>query len=1759
MAKIDKKQEKTKSVDYQTVDMYIRNDSAYIGTIVKSKIGDEDKQFLIISDKQSEIVDIVTINHPGQKISCNRPIVVLSNNEDESVYIPSGFYIGGERQILAENNRDVTLDTFHDRSFGNTGLSLSSYEKQQVLQAALSVVDDPYKTPAYKDDLNAYLTDAIKKYYDFSYENRKQNNSVYDKNQYAQIGTTEQELQSVFSDKSSNSFVSELKKEASIIHKKNADKQLQQTYEDSIDWSRSRFDRVISEEKLSDCIIRKRYYESAELFSEKFHSYIERVGLSDAIGKTDATSYRQITEALQSEKDILERNIARKDPMDIIEQRGDFIFGLSQIAATHPQIMQHGSLADADVSDARRGYAYYSFMPNSNYHAVASEHRGLQNGYASEPLSYTDRMYQNMGQQDFYQYLVAKSKIVQEIIKKTNFDVHECPNEYKNILNGTAQDINIPNTQRDRLDYIGNILKDRLGFQGNDGIDRFLKSDEFATMIRSPESLLVKKDNAYLVCVDGELRETPNKKDAIRPEYGVDFSSVDIHSKKSCEKLLASIKEQIQFDSVLHERPSQELREMAQFVQDHIKYNETIKTAEFNSRVAMGLDSEIVRYNEMTHRVLNDIGSSNVRENIRTLTEAGIIDVDFSRKPTAYQVIHNYESIEKANEQIDNLAFGFAQKVSSSLKDGKLTATPEEIYKNIANNIENIKSINDVREKVEAILTTLSIEHAGHISRSRAEDIAKFGNIIEMERILHYKNVANDLQPLLYSMKETLSDGISHLRGCDSFVRENNGAIVETNLSQNDIAAASKLDIATAIKSKPSENPYDTATEVINNQAIRNNLIDNLQNAVSYSDDFTKSRERVEIFNNLHNLSNKITDPEFLMDRNDRASTIAATFKFQLSDNQSIRDTQTTLLNSSEFLTAIKDLQNRISNENFATTKSDYLLNLEKCSSVDSYKLLIEDLRGMDKYNVSLIGDSRYLSYLQEDMSRSNSSSSNTADHISQIKQEDRYSKLLTACRNIEDLSHRTVLTFDEINVLKKIGADIAFQSSLGNMEFSNSLSESSYLVKNHLYQNMIDQAMDTNKKSAYMSKKIDVESEMIAISARALVNDLDVALKDAKNITAGISLPLKEGLPSSRHQFYAYEVIRSDRSAEILKDDMSRVMQQNKNYSSYMENNNHGETMKQIERIEKELQFKRDCEKTAIYMIDEYHSKAHGLSSKKYSKCETCEIARLETIRTEIENLEQKKLLLEDSIKNTYGNVHKDLINEQRTFHANPSIDTATSYAEKMIKIYSADPIERNAYRYPDRSSNTLYEYIRLCENLESTNIPMSIRQDSYEVRILLSKEAQAQCTDEARKICDKRIAEIEAAFQPNAKTEITPTVIQAAIDTSIEKMNSASPIEKVGIRAEIAKYTDMRDELITINSIRDDLSNSNISNALMSMAAKLNVSTYHISEQYSMASRHLKSAQEDKQELEKFEAARSAYIAIDRISEKTSHMSHTERDMSAKNAFPDHKIVARNELVEQILKSNKPIAHSPEMEDYLRARADLETGKLSVKILREKLASRQPGDSMIDLNDDDRRALMKINNYNQAIERLKPYASEVRELSLEITGTKSGTKIFAQEMYTPIEIPYFDQYVKQHHNTLESDKTLVDVYRSKTEGEMVKITNNVIEVINNTDDKHPDVWPNENAKLALLFMSEKGIDKTLHSVGFDEIDAALKADDVIKFYRTNVKNLENDASNGDQESKHILSTCKELATKVASEQDSKHNIVMQALDAAKDVNIEY
>ena len=1795
-----KQQKKAEVVDYAIVNTYMLNDAAYNGTLVHSTVNGEDRQFLIVSDSKANVIDVQSIEYPGQRIQFGRPVTVLSSNDDVSAYIPNGFYAYGKRCDLVQNGHDITSDMFYDRSFGQSRYALSRYEEQQVWQVALSAIDDTFKNEKNKNELHEYLSRAVQLYYDYSYDLRAANNSYYDKDQYAKIGDMDKELRATFSNTDQQSFMSDIRKLASDLHQEKIRASMQQLYESSVSGDNSRFDRAMSERELSDSILKLRYYETADSVSENFHKQLVATGIVDVVGKTNAESYTKLNDALRREQGMLERSISNGDPADTIIQRRDFVMALSDLSAAHPQNLQHNTsqYLSADVAktfieyghnkdmnltreysgdtlntvrerieksdseykdllydaiNEQKMFARYSFMPNINVHATVSEHLGAHTGYAADPLTFTDRTYQNMSQQEFYEYLVAKSKIIHELSEEhIKASDSNSENKYTKIFENTSakdEKTGLALTETERLRRVADALSSKLGIPEGSGAERFFESAEFANIIKNPEAMYVKRGDVYIQYANGTTSAVTNA--VLRPEYAIDMSKIDIHSAQTCQSLLKNIQSQMEFDSLLKERPSQDLRAMHQFVTDHVKYNETIRSAEFNSMIASGIDSQTIRYSNLTQHILNDINQSNVREALRELNRAGIIDVDFSSKPDAHRVVQNYESLQHASGVIDERIMNMANSIASSLRGGHVTSSSEQLSQNLSNNIKAIHEAGTATERAELILSSLSIEHKGKLTASQINEISGVDTVAALETAVKQKSSASELTELTESLKQSYLSGITYTRGCDEFTRDEHGVILKSGITKNDIEATNRLDIATAVRSRSSENAYDVALDVISNQELRNNLIDRMQNAVSHTEEYAKNMARIDTFNRLHDLPNGITDAGSTISPEQRAIAISEAFGFALSKDEKSRASEVVILNSSEILNAIHDLQDKIAHENFATTRSNYTLRLEKTNGLEEYKQIINDLRGTEKYDVSLIGDMRYMEYLREDMSKSGMASAHIVSAIETVQTENGYTRLLTACRNIEEMTHGSSLTYIEENILKRVGSDIAFRTAMQDVGREDAIGTmESRVVKNHMYQQMISDAADANHTSSYMARKIETDTAAINVSVKTLAGELDTAFRDNFRVSNGVVVPQNESGRVSQSHYMIHEAIRSPHSLEILKTDLMYELQHNQNYKAYRENNNHGETLKQIEGIEKQIQFKQDCEKTSLAIIDEYHEKSKGFHIHNYEKWERNERDRLERLREDIRELESQKYQLEDSIRNTNGVVDQRLLDSRHAFQRNESLESASSYAEKMLDVYGDTAAGKGLYRHQDQPKGSAAESLRLCENLSASDIPISVRIDSYNVRIALAEDVQKKCAEEARAICERRISEISEAFQPNAQTTITSAVIQAAIDTSASRLESASPQEKIGIQHDIDKYTSMREEMATVMKIRDEIQQSSISHSLMDIAAKMHISTYQISEQYAEATRHLELARTDKAELEKFDAARNAYIGLDHIAEKTSHMSQAERSNMADRIYEDQKPMSCTNIIQKIEKSEKSIAHSDEMRVYLRAYQELHENSSSTKIFLEKLETYKDSKSLLTLNMEDLNALRRIDNYNIAIDNLRPMKSDVRDLMHEISGTMSGTNILAREMFSEIRAPHLDAYTEHYilrdYPSPEIDmkqekiqQAVIDRFDAATSEEKSNIISNVV-----SKPVGEYQWPGDGAKMALLSISEFGLDKSMSIVG----DPML-ANDLVSFYQENMRRLQSDAPT---EAKELLDRCRTLVMAVDEKQDTKHTLMLEAIDKA-------
>ena len=126
---------------------------------------------------------------------------------------------------------------------------------------------------------------------------------------------------------------------------------------------------------------------------------------------------------------------------------------------------------------------------------------------------------------------------------------------------------------------------------------------------------------------------------------------------------------------------------------------------------------------------------------------------------------------------------------------------------------------------------------------------------------------------------------------------------------------------------------------------------------------------------------------------------------------------------------------------------------------------------------------------------------------------------------------------------------------------------------------------------------------------------------------------------------------------------------------------------------------------------------------------------------------------------------------------------------------------------------------------------------------------------------------------------------------------------------------------------------------------------------------------------------------------------------------------------------------------------------------------------------------------------------------------------------------------------------KTLSKEYHSMNDQDKSENMMRIVSAFSSRPDESLDnKWPADNAKFALMTISIEGLDKSLARLGNDP-SVYMETDNLIKFYQTNIKNLYNDSS---AESKQLFAECEKAARALPESEDTKHAIVLKALDDA-------
>lgn len=1796
MKKNNADERKPQAIDYNSVDMKMKNDHAYLGLLLHDNYRGDDRQILVISNGSGSIVDIQEV-HPEQKsINFSYPITVLSSNEDESSYIASGFYAYGLRHTLVQNHRDVTFDTFYDRSFGYSRYSMSAYEKTEIMQRAMEELDDNAKKSLNTSDMKSYLEETLVEYYNDRAPFKKDIDNT--KNQFEAIGLMQAEMRSVFDDSSENSFTSVMRAKAIDVSIQQSDLLANNIRSNIDDGSKTMFERVCNEHLLNTVVLKQRYYENSKTLLENNREDVIRSGLIHDVGQTSEVSYHKINNVLSGLHQQIEKDLANGTPNPIVEARLNYANRLFDVAQTHPFYLNssHSKYLDSEIADTlkqynpnfdthrlykdnvlkssmisvrsnltasdpnkvydellmQRGELHYRLMPNTNVYMPYIHAEGASRGYAADPIQYTDRSYQGMSQHEFYTYLTSKSKIVQLLADEATGLSPTTPNfgngKYINLYHSNENSL----SESERIKCVAEALQRDAALPPSNGLSRFLESSEFANMIRNSDALFLKNKSGYIMYDSAQDKPTildSPQKTCLRPEYAINFAQYDIRTPEGCAKLQKAIVEQLKIDSTINDRPSQELLEMKRFVQDHVAYNEAMQSAEYNSRISRGLNVPSVRYSELTHNILNDAGNESIRTCIQELNRAGITHVDLKAPASVSVVNANYESLLSARIPVEETARKLADTVSETLKHGKVVGNDSEIAANIQNNYSAILNTSSQQDKAELILKTLCIDCDKKLSKSQIMEITKIGTVSEIEKIAKLKNYVDQLETLTSSLRKDLSNGILHSRGCDYMNRNSVGEIKTDN--QFDLQAAMKLDISTALAHSDGTIPQSVVNDVLQSQRIRNQIIDSMQDALN------NQHKKTNILQNIAGFSERIDDHS--LSQKQRADIIADTFGIKFDHDATVANTQRIILNSSEITDQVKKLEQIAKTENFATLSSNYSLALEKMKNVEKFEELVKSLSKEKNIDFSRITDAGYLYYLNNSQHISQSS----RDLIAAIQKDDSYTEFVTTVRNIEDLTHRSSLTVFEKDSLQEIGYQAAFKAAFQSDTSAPSINTLSQL-KN--YNAMVETALDPNQKSLFMQKQTDAEFRAIGSIVHDLSRNLEVALNDQERISNGVVIPVTNSA-SSHHSFAVQQAMQSKDEMDVLQQRLLHSIESNRFYGDYIKINQNGIVVQKLEEIDRNIQATNSRIKTSEALIADYLDQSKGLFGRKYAKFAAQEERCHEMMQKDIEGLEREKRTLEQSLKATMGTVDLRILDAKIAYDKDHNTDTALRYADKMVSLYGENSIIQNNRLY-NRGTTKTEQLIELCENLSNSNIPLSVKKDALELRIEMAQKAQSLCAQEARDICDRQIEKISEEFQGGAKTDITPTIIQAAIDTCKHKLTECPENERSKISFDIERYSDLKARLDNVHSIKNELESSNISQTLVSMSSKLNISTYHISEQYAQASQQIYSATSELNELNKFQSSINAYAETVKLSERTLHLSHAERENAVNYVFEGQQIKSFDQISDKIKSSQLEIADSDEMKAYLDAHKTVHESRSSINILLEKLEDgkryQDPSSpSFIRLEEQDIKALYAIKNYNNAIDQLRPKAADVRELLQEIAGSKEGANLLAQDMMHQYSRNYIGQYINYYCNNAnaesvntpefqsqeeqgrEVDRSVLGLYSSMSKQEKSELVEKICAMDN--DGNVLVTWPSDEYKMGLLTVSEYGLQEAIEMAGGT---SSPTSGDIVGYYRDHIKDLHNDRS---PESKEIFDRCSELASRVTAEQDDKHEIVMNAIEEAK------
>lgn len=645
----------------------------------------------------------------------------------------------------------------------------------------------------------------------------------------------------------------------------------------------------------------------------------------------------------------------------------------------------------------------------------------------------------------------------------------------------------------------------------------------------------------------------------------------------------------------------------------------------------------------------------------------------------------NDEGVVNENEKV--LKPQYAIQYSDEKYDLKTSVGCENLLKAVEEQISRSSKLNRVPNEELLTIQTFIQDYVEY--NKRVNDI-------------EYQNaISGGITQLNFGFSKSIS--ISYTRGCDQFLsRSEDGSLISSELDKKYVEL---LDIQSAINSSKNQSKQDVARTVMYNHEIRNEIIDKIQQVL---DDPNKAEKSI---------SQLIKNGEIISPYD-----IASVFGIDMNSDT----------NTKEILLSQGDIRNdldKIFEEYKSGARKTISLSCEKTGGVSEMLNLIDN---SDKYgiNVALVADATYLSqHLITNMDLSKS--------IEKIHEENRYVDILASVRNAEYLKHAGKLTGQECTVIRELLYDVAYDVSNGNHKKCDRYINMCNTLRGNEYSSSIEEYHVSSIKNQikFQAKSLEEALNKIEIGDHPLLNPIT----NRKISFTAISDKTKEEVSNL---LYISDVISNNTGIRNLQDKLYEIIKKNPYYKDFELLNRNGVKQERLSEIESEL---IKLEEALIYHQQAYQESKNKVVRGKKNKIihdnVTSALAMdVNEIEQRIKQLKIEKNKIVQQIEFSEG-IQTAVIENRNTFLSNPSKENTLNFAKILIKNYHGElPITDEIINNSSTS--------RLYNTLSKIDVPFSIKEDYYAVRIALGKQILSESLDEV-------VQEIESKYRFDPKNQ--------------------------------------------------------------------------------------------------------------------------------------------------------------------------------------------------------------------------------------------------------------------------------------------------------------------------------------------------------------------------------------------------------------------